>query len=400
MPKRTNRVVAAVLVVVALGATGWLAHRLGLPLPFVGVAGSQDGESSKPAGDPASITAERQRVVALGRLEPADGLIQISGLVGDRVESLEVEAGSFVKKGQPMVYLESRALRQLQLQSAQSQLREAQARYAAEEKSADAQILTASLAVKEVETRELDIKAQQKKIELLKANLELATRDISRLEDLSEDLVSDQQRERQLLVVHQAEAELSFGETLLKKMQQTKKLSLDAARADLQAAEAAKPQVLTAIPVESLKKSVELARLHWQRTAIVAPCDGTVLKILTWPGESIGTKPILQMGNLQQMVVVATVYETEIKYIELGQRAVVRSKAFDPTYDHEGLKGQVIRIGRLITTGEMKSLDPFARADRHVVEVRIELDAHGSEQARHLSNLQVEVTISKTATPR
>ncbi len=398
MPKRTKRVVVIVLLVAALGAIGWLAHELGLPLPFFADDSGQNGRGH-PSGRGASPRADQQQVVALGRVEPAGGLIEISGIAGDRLASLQVEAeGSPVKKGQPLAYLESRCLRQLEWESAQAALREAQSRFAAEEKSADARILTARLAVRQSESRQQDIQVQQIKLELLRANLELATKDRDRLKGLSPDLVSDQQRERQMLVVRQAEAELSTAEALLKKMIRTKELSLKAARADLKAARAGKPQVLTAIPIESLKKNVEMAKILWQRTAIVAPCDGTILKIFIRPGESIGTQPILQMANLQQMVVVAMVYETDVKRVELGQHAVVASRTFKPPYDQRGLEGKVTRIGRLITTPGLRSIDPFDRVDRHVVEVRIRLDEEGCTQARRLSNLQVDVTISKTAT--
>ena len=51
-----------------------------------------------------------------------------------------------------------------------------------------------------------------------------------------------------------------------------------------------------------------------------------------------------------------------------------------------------MRIGQLVSTPGLQSLDPLARADRHVVEVRIELDGEGSAQAANLVNLQVDVT--------
>ena len=54
-----------------------------------------------------------------------------------------------------------------------------------------------------------------------------------------------------------------------------------------------------------------------------------------------------------------------------GQQALVTSKAFQPPYDQKGLQGKVTRIGRMINTPVLKSVDPFAPADRHVVEVRV-----------------------------
>jgi len=51
------------------------------------------------------------------------------------------------------------------------------------------------------------------------------------------------------------------------------------------------------------------------------------------------------MADLGRMVVVVEVYENEVKYLRLGQPAVVTSKAFPPPYDEKGLQGKVTRIG-------------------------------------------------------
>ena len=377
-----KRTVAIVLLAVVLCAVGWCAFQFdGARNLFRSADRAADADSD-----------DQKEVVALGWVEPAGGLIEIRGPAGDRLESLEVEEGSSVQKGQPLACLESRSLRHLELQSIESQLAEAEARHAAESKLADARITTAELAIEEAKMLDLDVQAQQKTIDVLRANLQLAQNDLRRLEGLSEDLVSDQERERQALVVQQAEAELSAAQTMLQKTSKSLNLSVEAARAELLATETSKDQVLTSIPVGSLEKRRDLARKQWEQTVIEAPCRGTILKIFVRPGESIGMGPLLQMADLERMVAVAEVYETDVKRVHPGQTALITSRAFKPPYDRRGITGKVCQIGRSFATPGLENPDPLARVDRHVVEVRVELDEEGSKATADFSNLQVDVT--------
>ena len=180
---------------------------------------------------------------------------------------------------------------------------------------------------------------------------------------------------------------------MLEKLQRTSRLSQEAAEADLEAARASKAAALAAIPVESLSKQRDLAEKQYEQTEIKAPCDGTVLKMFMRPGETITHRPILQMADLKSMVVVAEVYETDIKRVKVGQTALIKSKALAEPYDKDGLRGTVERIAGMITTPELKSLDPLASADRRVVEVRVKLEGVNSTVAAGLVNLQVDVTI-------
>ena len=91
------------------------------------------------------------------------------------------------------------------------------------------------------------------------------------------------------------------------------------------------------------------------------------------------------------MVVVVEVYENEVKHLHEGQAVVVTSKAFQPPFDAEGLQGQGDADRPDDRLAGAEGVDPFAPADRHVVEVRVELDHDCSRQAATLSNLQVDV---------
>lgn len=368
---------------------GWLSGALGIGRPDQGGAAVPGG-----AGPPPQ-TPDQRGVAALGRLEPAAGLVDIAALPGDRIETIPVKEGQPVRKGDPLVLLSSRTLREKELDAAESQLQEAQARANAEATLADVRITAAGLALEKAQTADLDIRAQTKKLEVSRANLALVEKDQARLAGLREGFVSQQERDRQDLLVEQARAAVEADEAMLEKLNRTKDLGVRAAEADLKAAKATKDQVLAAIPVASLRAQRDLVREQFERTALCAPCDGTVLKIYMRPGETIGQRPVLQMADLSSMVVVAEVYETDARRVEPGQAAAVKSRAFPEPYDDDekGLRGRVESKAKMITRPALQSLDPLAASDRRVVEVRIRLDEAGSRLAAGLSNLQVDVTI-------
>ena len=115
---------------------------------------------------------------------------------------------------------------------------------------------------------------------------------------------------------------------------------MEAANLDLAAAKEAKEQLPFAIPVRSLEVSRKLAEAQFQRTEVTAPCNGTILKIYARPGETIGNKPILQMADLQKMVVVAEVYENEVKHIRARPEGVGHQQGLAVALRSEGLAGQ------------------------------------------------------------
>jgi len=270
---RVSTIVSGVLVAIVVAYCAYLSGQ---------ASGRASGRKSGPNATQQGSSDEvsRQGVFALGRIEPRDGVINVSTMIGERLVALSVSEGSSVKKGTSLGELGSQ--------------------------------------------------------KVLKANLDLALKDLERLESLSEDLVSAQQLERQQLLVEQAKAKL-------------------------------------------------------ERSLIAAPTDGTVLRTFVNPGETIGSEPVLQIANLEHMVVVAEVNEEDVQHIEIGHPVVVRSRAFPKPIDKEGLKGKVDKVGQIIASPAIQSFNPMAKADRHVVEVRVTLDPESTAQAAKLINLEVDV---------
>jgi HlyD family secretion protein len=140
--------------------------------------------------------------------------------------------------------------------------------------------------------------------------------------------------------------------------------------------------------VESALAAVERARADLQLADVKAPVDGQILKIHARPGEVVGNDGIVELGQTEQMFVVAEVYESDISKVRAGQRAMITNDSFAGE-----LKGTVAEVGWQISKKDVLNTDPAADVDARVVEVKIRLDKEDSKRVKGLTNLQVEVKI-------
>jgi HlyD family secretion protein len=377
--KRWSWITGIVFLALAATAGSWIIYGRGI--------GRRDEPSSfVPLG----------KLMAQGRLEPAGEVIDIGAVMGDRLMSVAVREGDPVKKGAPLASLDSQELRKLEVEATENQLAEAESRREAELALAEARIAAGRLAVEQAGTHQAEIEAEALKIPVLERSLELATKYSRRLAALAKEITSDQELDQSDFAVRKAKSELEAANKILAKNKHSSRIALDAAQAELNAALAAKQVALSAVPDKSLKKKLELTRAQLDRSVLRSPCDGTILKVSVRPGELIGPVPILQLADLERMVAVAQVYESDLKRISLGQKAAVSSRSFPPPYDEKGLEGKVIRIGQLISQPSLKELNPLAPADRRAAEVRIELTGESSAQAKRFVHMQVDVEFLAT----
>ena len=141
--------------------------------------------------------------------------------------------------------------------------------------------------------------------------------------------------------------------------------------------------------VEQAIALVEKAQAELDLAVVKSPIDGQVLAVNTRPGEQVqNDRGIVELGQTEQMYVVAEVYETDIERIRLGQRAVISGDAFTGN-----LEGTVDQIGMQIGKKDVLDTDPAADTDARVVEVKIRLDSDSSKKVGKLTNLQVDVQI-------
>jgi HlyD family secretion protein len=343
---------------------------------------------ASPADETAAAAADRLAVAALGRLEPEGEVIDLGAPAGDRLGRLLVVEGQTVQAGEVLGYLETYGERQAEKEWIASQLREARARLETETAHAEALIQEADLAVKQVEEVQLlDIQSQEAKVRVLEEELSNANKEFNRIIKLhGTGAVSPQEADSKSLAVNRAKEELLSARAVRDRLKVARDINLLQARAQLSTARANLAKVKSTIPVASLAKNLVLAENRESLTVLRAPRPGRVLRILTRTGEATGTKPILRLGHTEQMMVVAEVYETDVRHLRLGQRAEVNSPALAGT-----LTGTVAHIGWLIYKNDVLHIDPTANTDSRIVEVRIRLDE--SKPAERLTNMQVNVRI-------
>jgi ABC exporter DevB family membrane fusion protein len=133
---------------------------------------------------------------------------------------------------------------------------------------------------------------------------------------------------------------------------------------------------------------VRKAKTELNLGLVYAPQDGQVLKIHAHPGEKVKEQGILDLGKTQEMYVRAEIYETDIRQIEKGQKATIKSDGVI-----EELQGTVEQIGLQIEKQQILSSDPSADVDGRVIEVKIRLNPEDSKKVAGFTNLQVNVII-------
>lgn len=333
---------------------------------------------------------QRVTVAALGRLEPQNEVIRVSGPTGDRIGQLRVAKGDLVQAGQVLAVLESYNERLAERNLSASQLAEAERRLQAETQVRQAQVQEAQTRIQQVaQPRAFEVEAQQARVRELEANLALAQADRERAANLyQEGAIAQQALDRQETEVRRIEEQLRNARSTLVQLREARQMDTRNAQAQLQVAQANIPLAQVQTAVDSARQNLKLAEARLDRTLIRAPQAGRVLRILTKAGEAIGNTGILDLGDTRQMNVVAEVYETDVGLVKVGQRATITSRngAFPGS-----LTGEVIEVGWQVFKNDVLDDDPAANADARVVEVKVRLD--DSKPVEALTNLQVDVKI-------
>jgi HlyD family secretion protein len=100
---------------------------------------------------------------------------------------------------------------------------------------------------------------------------------------------------------------------------------------------------------------------------------------------------IAEIGQTDQMFVIAEIPEDSIGKVRLGQSATITSDngAFSGEF-----KGNITEIGRKIGKKDVLNTDPAADVDARVVEVKIALSPQDSQRVSGLTNAKVLVEIN------
>jgi HlyD family secretion protein len=318
----------------------------------------------------------------------------MSALPGDRIEQMLVKVGSPVKKGDPLVVLQSLQLRSLELESATLKLEEA--KNATQVKRDEARLAITSA--------QLKLEAAEQMLQQATAQRQLALRSNDQIASLRSQVdLLDQLRRSSLTRAAIGTIELESKKNELNKVVAVNDQSLLAAN---QAVEMAKLQVVQAekglevatqssqlvdriSPIASLEKQIELLRLQIEQAKMESPIDGVVLAVNAEVGERVAQLPVIELANLNEMVCVAEVHEADVGMVKIDDPAEMSSSSLS-----RKIRGKVIRIDRIVGAVQMRFPNPMARSDFRAVPVWIAIDSADAMLASERLQLQVEATIT------
>ncbi len=320
-----------IYVLIALALSGWTILFYSLVRPNFNVDKPIASTNTQPT-EPIIIG-----VAALGRLEPQGEVIRLSApssAGSNRISQLLIKEGDKVRKDQIVAIMESHDIGEAALNKAK----------------VDVEVAKAELARVKAGAKTGDIQAKKEAITRLKAELQgqIATQKatIARLEAEVRNADIENKRYQSLykagaiaasdadtrrLRLETAQQQLQEAKETLNRTIQTTQIQLDEAQATLESvAEVRLVDIQVAeAELQSAIASVKQAKADYELTAIRSPIDGQILDVNVRPGEVVGSKGIADIGKTGQMYVVAEVYETDIKKVQIGQLAVISSPAFN-----------------------------------------------------------------------
>lgn len=373
-----------------------------------GVAYLVFGPKPKPPGGTGTTAGTPEQsavgeVSALGRVQPAGGLIAVFGPPGDRVVKFETPLGDRVDAGTKLATLSGEGEREAQVKALEAQIEEAKA------------IRSAILASKEAKLADIDAEANQAQVsaeqdgKALAAKLKavdaqqkraLATQNRLKAARDAGVKVSAQEQEEvdALLALADAEREASAAQQeKLKAVLEEGKKSVAAKKATV---DAETKRALAQVPLTTLEANLKAVKQKLDSGRLLAPTGGSVVRFLSKPGDTVTTMPILQLADTGKMVVVAEVYETDVGkvrgWLTAGKAVKAEVDMRGVSGDGKKLTGRVTdasRVATVVAKNVLTPLGPREDADRRVVEVEVELDADAAAVAKDYLGLQVRVTL-------
>jgi multidrug resistance efflux pump len=156
------------------------------------------------------------------------------------------------------------------------------------------------------------------------------------------------------------------------------------AKADLQAAVRTQ-QLLAAPPLQEDKAradaqvlaadgSVQAVQERIKKCSILAPIDGTVLKVYARAGESFSTvtpRPLFSVADASGRRIKAEIDERDFGKVEVGQKVIIQT---DGLYGKK-FAGSVASISAMMGRKSVYTGDPSDKSDRDILEAVIELQS-------------------------
>ena len=301
---------------------------------------SKDSENA-PKTDTPQISVKKY-VAAEGKVEAKPGFeVEVGSEIDGKIAEFFVEEGDLVEKGKVIARMENRDI-EAKLKEAMAELEVARSR------------------LKEVASgaREEEIKKATAALSAAAADMEFAKMSLQRNKELfSEGLVTREILDEKEMALKVAEArvrEAEEEERLLKKgpKEETLKLNEDA--------------------VKSAAANVEYYKKVLEKTYIVAPISGKVIRKYLQAGEMLSKEMLISLvaiADVEKIWINAEVDETDIGRFRIGDPVEVKSDA----YPGNVFSGEVREISDYIGTRKVKPNDPAKNMDMKVVHVKIDL---------------------------
>ena len=367
------------------------------PLTASTFAWKQYQTQDKTVANTVLVEAKPQKVAALGRIEPASEVINLFpslDLDGDRVKQILVNKGDSVTAGQIVAILASEDRLQASLAEAQQDVTVAQNKLAQVRAGAKSgEIIAQQSQINNLEAElQGQIATNKAAINRWQAEVRTAQAEYNRYDSLYKDgAISASQRDSKQLIWQTAQAQLEEAIATQNRSTQTLEAQIASAKATLnQIAEVRPVDIATAqAEVNRAIASMQRAETQLAQAYIRSPITGQILKVHTRSGETINDDyGIAELGQTNQMVVVAEVYQTDIDRVRIGQPVQITSNVFG-----DKLQGTVSEIDLQISQQRVFSNQPGENLDRRVIEVKVQLTPEDSKRVANMTNLQVQTAI-------
>lgn len=311
-------------------------------------------QTAAPPPPQPTASAPAGEVVALGRLQPRGGVIEVAAPTTTptpRVLALLVEENARIEPGQPLVTLDTCP------------------QLAAAEGSAKRAVEVAEAALQQARR---DVKSGRSEsdasVEKARAAAQQAERDRARAAQLfAKQAITKAELEAAEANASQTAAEVQRGRAAAGRY---------ADPADIRVAEAK----LAAARADLVRTTTEL-----DACTVRAPMAATVLSIATEPGERAATGTLLRIADLAHMEAELEVFQDDVGRVEIGQTVQLSSGVLGG----EPLRGTVYWIGIEVGRQSLTSNDPAASNDARVVRVRVDLDEASTPRAGRFVGLEV-----------
>jgi HlyD family secretion protein len=112
-----------------------------------------------------------------------------------------------------------------------------------------------------------------------------------------------------------------------------------------------------------------------EKCSILAPIDGTVLRVYARRGESFSTvtpRPLFSLADTSSRHIKAEIDERDVDKVTVGQKVVILADALDG----KKLNGSVTRISTMMGRKSISTGDPSDKSDRDILEAVIDLEGN------------------------